>query len=270
MFCYYKTGSSEYTIPTRPELVGTKELHRRYYYFIANLLATDIVSITVRSILQYLIMILYLLGLNSDSAQVILQSSIFPLFTLIHLITIMLPTTIAIERMIVIGYPYLYRNILTTKTVIGILAAILGVSLTFTAMINVVVSVDVVWPLALVYYDATITPFAVFLQLTSTIFIIVANSFLYYKVYESNRKAKENERLGNEQEVKKFEKLIRLLRMQMKPTITLLLVGGIDVIGNVLISFMYTTIKVSTEPNTSFYLEQFLMYPISASLLICH
>ena len=120
------------------------------------------------------------------------------------------------------------------------------------------------------YYDATVAPYVVFLRLTSTVFIIVVNSFLYYKVYESNRKAKENERLGNEEETKKFQKLIQLLRMQMKPTITLLIVGGIDVIGNVLISFAYTTIKVSTEPNTSFYLEQFLMYPISVSLLICH
>ena len=91
-------------------------------------------------------------------------------------------------------------------------------------------------------------------------FIIVANFFLYYKVYESNRKAKENEQLENEQ----------LLGMQMKPIITLLLVGGIDVIGNFLISFAYTLIKVSTEPNTIFYLEQVLMYPIIVSLLINH
>ena len=109
-------------------------------------------------------MILYLLGLNSDSTQVVLQSFItltIPLFTLIHLLTIMLPITIAIERMIVIGYPYRYRSILTTRTVIDILAAVLGVSVTLTAMITIVVSVDVVWPLGLVYYDATVAPFFV-------------------------------------------------------------------------------------------------------------
>ena len=122
----------------------TKELHTRYYFFVANLLATDIVSVTVRSTSQYLIMILYLLGLDSNSAQVILQLSIFPLFTLIHLMTIILPVTVAIERMIVISFPYRHRSIMTTKTVIGILATILGISLTFTVMITIVVSVDVV------------------------------------------------------------------------------------------------------------------------------
>ena len=50
----------------------TTELYTKYYFFVTNLLVTDIVSITVRSISQYLIMILYLLGLYSDSAQVVL------------------------------------------------------------------------------------------------------------------------------------------------------------------------------------------------------
>ena len=212
----------------------TKELHTRYYFFVANLLATDIVSITVRSISQYLIMILYLLGLDSDSAQMVLQLSIFPLFTLIHLMTIILPVTVAIERMIVIGLPYRHRSIMTTKTVIGILATMLGVSLTFTVMITIVVSVYVVWPLALVYYDATVTPFFVILRLTSTVFIIVANSFLYYKVYESNK-------------------------VYESTTKSSLLVGGIDVIGNVLISFVYTLIKVSTEPNTIKFLPRAIL-----------
>ena len=115
--------------------------------------------------------------------------------------------------------------------VVGILATVLGVSLLLTVVLTTVVSVDIVCPLALAYYDAIVIQFFVLPRLTTAVFVIVANSFLYYKVYESNRKAKENERLGNEEKTKKFEKLIQLLRMQMKPTITLLLVGGINVIG---------------------------------------
>ena len=77
--------------------------------------------------------------------------------------TIILPVTVVIERMIVIGFPYHHRSIMTTKTVIGILAAMLGISLTFTVMIIIVMSVDIVWPLTLVYYDAIVGPFVVFL-----------------------------------------------------------------------------------------------------------
>ena len=44
-----------------------EELHTKYFVFVANLLATDIASIIVQSISQYLIMILYLVDINSNS-----------------------------------------------------------------------------------------------------------------------------------------------------------------------------------------------------------
>ena len=191
----------------------TKELHTKYYFFVVNLLVADIVSIMVRSIFHYLMMILYLLDLNSDSAKVVLQLSVLPLSVLSRLMTIILPITVAIERMIGIGFPYRHRSIMTTKRVIGILAAVFGLSLILTVVLTIVVSVYLVWPLALAYYDSTAIPFFVVPCLTTAVFVIVANAFLYYEVYKSNRKAKENERLGNEEEAKKFEKLMKLLRI---------------------------------------------------------
>ena len=149
--------------------------------------------------------------------------------------TIILPVTVVIERMTVIGFPYCHRSIMTTKTVIGILAAMLGISLTFTVMIVCWYSVAP----SIVLWCHCWSICCVCLTNICNI-IIVANSFLYYKIYESNRKAKENEQLENKDEAKKFK---MLLCMQTKPIITLLLIGGIDVIGNVLISFVYTTIK---------------------------
>ena len=247
-----------------------KELHKKYYFFVACLLATNIVSVIIRSVGQYVIMILYLFGMNSDSASVVLQVLVFPLFVLSRFVTITMPITIAIERMIVIGFPYRHRSIMTTKTVIGILTMLWGVSLVLSVIISIVMPVDVVWPFALVYLNAYLAVLFVFLRLTSSVLITIANVFLYYQVWVSNRKAKENERLGNEEETKKFEKLIQLLRMQIKPTITLLLVGGIDVIGNVLIATIFTMIfTFSTEPYTSYYLA-FLMHPLISSLSLCH
>ena len=76
---------------------------------------------------------------------------------------IILPVTVVIEHMIVIGFPYRHRSIMINETIIGILAAMLGISLTFTVTIIIVVSVDVVWPLALMYYDATVAPFVALL-----------------------------------------------------------------------------------------------------------
>ena len=212
--------------------------YRQAYLAKTCLLYTYIANVIARSILQYLIMILHLFEMNSHSATIVLQLSIIPIPMMIHLMTILLPVTLAIERMIIIGFPYHHRSIMTTTTVISILAAMWGFSLILSVIITIVVPINIIWALALVYYHNSIAPFLALQQLTSLVFIVVANIFLYYKVIVSNRKAKENERLGNE-ETKKFEKLIQLLCSQVKTTVTLLLVGGIDVIGNMLISFMY-------------------------------
>ena len=248
----------------------TKELHTKYYFFVANLLATDIVAIIVRSVLQYLIAILYLLGLNSDSNATILQFSVLPLQVQAHLTAILTPCTLAVERMIVIGFPYRHRSIMTTRTVISILTAIWGLSTILTIVITFVVPYGVVWPLASINHSITATPFFAAPRLLSAVLIIVANIFLQYEITVSNRKAKENERLGNEKEAKRFKKIVQLFHAQAKSTITLLIIGGIDVIGNITISFMFAMIKALVEPNQKIYIQQFLMYPLIAFLYLSH
>ena len=247
----------------------TRELHTKYYFFVANLLATDMIAVMVRSGMHYLIVILYLLDLQSDSASSILRFLVIPIFPLFHLMTIMLPITLAIDRMIVIGFPYRHRSIMTTKTAIGILAVMWGLLFILTIIITFTVPVNIVWSLAVVGYHCIIIPFFAIPRLTSNIFVTAANVFLLYKVIESNRKAKENERLGNEEE-KESRKLVNLLRAQVKPTITLLFIGGIDVIGNMLIVTVYTIIGVLVQPSARIYLEQFLMFPMIVSLLVAH
>lgn len=247
----------------------TAELHRKYYFFVANLLATDIITVIVRTAIRYFILILYLLDLNSDSDNFMIKYLVFPLFPLTALMTILLPITVAMERMIVIAFPYRHRSILTTKRVIGILVAMWGLSLILTITIAIIVPVDIVWTVGPAYHGS-ISPFFILCRLTATVCIIVANVFLLYKVVISNRKAKENEKLGNEEEANRFQKLVQLLCAQAKPTTTLLLVGGIDVIGNILLSFINIMIIRVVEPNVAIYLYHFFFYPLITALLLSH
>ena len=246
-----------------------RELHTKYYFFVANLLATNIVSIIVQGILQYLLMILYLFDMNSNLAGIALRRSVLLLVTILHLMTVMSPITLAAERMVVIGFPLRHRSIMTTKTVAVILAAMWGISTILTIIIIVIVPVDIIWPLALIDWDILYMPFIVTLRITSAVFIIAANVFLQYKVMISNRKARENDRLGNEQ-MKRLERLVKLLRAQAKATITLFVVGGIDVVANILIPTLYVVIGLSVDPLTKVYIEQFFLYPLRSSLLLSH
>ena len=249
-----------------------RELHTKHYFFVANLLVTDIIYIVTRSAMKYLIAILYLLDLNSAPATVVIQFLVSPMVKLLRLMTILLPATIAIERMIVIRYPYRHRSIITTKMVIGTLAAIWGVSLILVIIITIVAPLNIAWPLATTDYGATIFPFLVIPRLISAVFITVANVFVQYKVYVSNKKAKENQRLGNEptEETKQLMKIVKLLRTQVKPTIALLLIGGIDIIGNLLIPLLYVANETLLESSERIYVKQLLLYPIASSLLAAH
>ena len=65
---------------------------------------------------------------------------------------------------------------------------------------------------------------------------MAANGFLQYKIAISNRKAAENQRLGSEEKLKNYKNALQKIsiKAQAKGTITLFLVGGIDIISVVL------------------------------------
>ena len=54
--------------------------------------------------------------------------------------------------------------------------------------------------------------------------------------------------------LKKFRKLLKEIRAQAKPTITLFLVGGIDIHAHILLTFAYAVIEAYVEPNKRLYI----------------
>ena len=231
----------------------TRQLHTKYFFLVAHMLATKVIWITVAMILSYLIIILYLLDLNSDSAFVALKWLCILPFISMFLMTFLLPVPVAVERMIVIAFPFRHRSIITTKTVAIMLTPMWGLSAILGMIIIIAVPVDIVWPLGFMYFHPSVYLIIAILQVMSTIFILATNSYLQYNVTLSNRKAAENQRLGNEEEVKKFKNTLQEVRAQAKATITLFLVGGIDVIANILQTVTYTAIEMLVEPNKKMY-----------------
>ena len=93
-----------------------------------------------------------------------------------------------------------------------------------------------------------------------------------YKITISNSKAKENKRLGNEEEVKKFNRLVQEVKAQAKATITLFVVGGIDIIASILFPIVYVLICTFVEPDKN-YLSQFIIFPLQTSVfypILCY
>ena len=141
-----------------------------------------------------------MLGLNSDSAAVAVKwLGIVPL-TLLYLMNILSPIPVAIEHMIVIAFPFHHRSIMTTKTIATMLAVMLGASATMNIMITAFIPFDIVWSLALIHWHPIFHAIVAVPRLISIVCIVAANGFLQYKITVSNRKAEENQRLGNEEE----------------------------------------------------------------------
>ena len=211
-------------------------------------------------------MILYLLELNLDFTSIILKFLILSPALLFYLIDILLPITLATERLIVIAFPFRHRSIMTTKTVAGILAAMWGLSAILTIIITVTVPVDVFSSLAVVYWHPPLFPYVYILRLLSAASIIIANIFLQYKITISNRKAKENKRLGNEE--RRSTSIVQVFRAQAKATTTLFLVGGIDVMADILLPLIYVVLGTTVHPDKHIYLLQFLMHPTETGVLL--
>ena len=235
----------------------TRELHTKYYFFVANLLATNITSAIVAVILGYLLSILYLLDFNSTTATIAVKWLGIAPFIILYFMTILSPIPVALERMIVIAFPFRHRSIMTNKTVAGMIVTMWGASTILTIIIILTVPLDIVWPLATLHWHTNIYAIIAAPRLLAVICIVAANSFLHYKITISNRKAEENQRLRNEEQVKKFKRLLKEIRAQAKPTITLFLVGGIDILADIVLTFAYAAIEAYVEPNMKLYVLRF-------------
>ena len=166
----------------------TRQLHTKYFFFVAHLLVIDVTCVIVASAMIYLIIILYLLDLNSDSKVIALKWLAIAPTILIYLMSILSPIPVAVERMITISFPFRHRNIMTTKTVVKMLAVMWGLSAILTIIIIFTVPVDIVWPLGLIQFHQPIAAIVGIPRITSIVCIVAANSFLQYKITVSNRK----------------------------------------------------------------------------------
>jgi len=114
-------------------------------------------------------------------------------------------------------------------------------------------------------------PFAylirLFMLVMSTVLIIAINIYLYYKILETKRKYKENLQLHgrDSRNTSKLDALRKRLREHIKPTVSILLLSGIDRLINVATVFMYPLARSILGNNSiaRLYLLSFWCYPLN-------
>ena len=248
-----------------------EQLHKKYYLFVANLLLSDIVS-TGRYGLEILLMVLYLFDIPVDRKAF---SVFFIILTIPRQATCSIFVLLAIDRFISVNYPYRYRNIMTTRVACMLLVALWLITAAYVITVGFMSPLSLVRPFGI--FVTTINPLlsAVFIfpMVASILVVLLTNAYLYYTTVQSNKKLQQRLKLdGDAYEISRIRRLLHNLRMQAKPTLSLLILGGIDCVINILRSvtiILITAYIPSAIISTRAYIFQVLS-PLEWCRLISH
>jgi len=112
----------------------------------------------------------------------------------------------------------------------------------------------------------------VFLILSSTAVVIAINVYLYCKILETNRKHRDNMRLHGavSRTISKLEAIRTRLREQIKPTVSVLLLGGLDGIFNIILSLTFVSLSLVSNSLVRVYVVEFWVIPLQWLQILCH
>ena len=216
-----------------------EQLHTKYYLFVANLLITDIAT-TMRLPFEMFTMVFYLFDVDVNKNY---HNVFYTILTIPRVAALYAFILLAIDRVIGVGFPYHHRNIMTTKvanTLIGVMW--LGAA-SISLLIKATTSLVFVEPFG--FYLVSPNPvtgvIVAFPMLGSVALTVATNVYLYYITVQSNNRLQQNLKLSerNEQKINRLRRLLHALQKQTKPTLSVLILGGIDCVVNLLRSVLY-------------------------------
>ena len=217
-------------------ILQTEELHTIYYLFVINLLVTDVLN-TLRLGFEIILTCFYLFGINVDTyVNFIIYTILCTPRTAVRFTFI----TLAIDRVVAVAFPYRHKSIMTYKRAyimiiltwiissIVALAVYLTSSLVFVGPFGTYIPVEKSIVLEILF---------AFLLILPVILITCINVYLYVQIYKSKQKYEENMRThgrNDSNEIKQLKRTYYKFKKQVKITLSLLVLGGVDGILNLL------------------------------------
>ena len=249
-------------------IVKEESLHTKYYFFVGNLLATDFLGLAVESLLQIVGLIIHVAGYPVQLNCVLIKVFETPTFT-----SRLLFATLGIDRFIAIAYPYHHRKIMTNKFIVGVIAAVWGMSIATNSLLASGGYFRYVPAFAKCFGLGGFPvgyAFQIVLTISSTALIIAINVYLYRQILESNKKRRENMQLTGvgSKEATNHE----MLKNHIKPAVSVLLLGGLDGIFNLAIPVTHIILRITYGSNslTRLYFVEFLVFAIEVCQVTCH
>ena len=256
-------------------ILKTEKLHTVYYLFVINLLATDILN-TLKMGFEIILTCLHLFGINADTT---VSFIIYTLLCIPRVAARLSFINLAIDRVVAIAFPYRHKSIMTYKRAYVIL--------TLTWIISSIMCLVIYLPTSFVFVGSlgVYTPMEkaigrvilfVFLLVLSAILIVCVNVYLYVQVNKSKQKLEESMRIhgtdgrNDYKENKQLERRYHKFRKQVKITMSLLVLGGVDGIINLLTMMTIIIMNRFLSISLTLYVFQFVAYPLLCVQLMSH
>ena len=249
-----------------------RELHTKYYFFLVNLLITDFLGVLVNNVVQFVALVLYVSGSSIKLSCIFIE-----IFSIFSFAGQLLFITLGIDRFVAIASPYHHRKIMTKKVAVFIVGVVWDLAISITSVLLVQVPYVHLYPFARCYGLSGFPLIYLFkgsVMVSSTVLIIAINLYLYYKILQSNKKLKENMRLHGESSTTARRHVARRknLHSQIKPTVSILLLGGMDGLINLLIPLLQIVFRLTlgNDSIARIYAIEFVIQPLKLVQLLCH
>jgi len=277
--CIYLVALPVVFIPTlmvTSAIIRSKELcSKRYFYssfFLMNLYITNMTGIVMKCGIVSVLLIVHLLGISVNYNCVISQ-----VVSLVLNGGKLLFLPLAVDRVLSVAYPFSYKQIMTMRLATGLVV----IPWAFLVLMRI----SVFATLTFVYYpvlgdcviigELSSNPLLFFFFLSevmATVLIIVSSVYLRHKIIKSNKLFHRPRRNAvREPDTTKIGRMVEILQEQIKPTMSVLIVGGIDGIFNVLNPIVYfIMISVFDDPAGLLYVIEFVMFPLLFVQMLSH
>ena len=231
-------------------IVKNKKLQSNNNIFLINLLLTDVGIAVILSCSNGLLTVLYLLGVNVD---VNCRISLIP-FTLVLIANKLMFLPMCVDRFIHIAVSFSYKRIVATKTIMATIISLWMVSIiatSITTYFNGPNAFEYIPSLGICKPKQTNIPQLLILLLyffMPILFVTITSIYLRQRIIKSNNFFHSVK--FNVVQVRKSNKAGRLaetLEEQVKPTMAVFRVGGIDAVLDILISVIVSVGSIPTS-----------------------
>ena len=231
-------------------IVKNKQLQTNNTIFLINLLLSDVRFAVVLWCTNGLLTVLYLLGVNVDVDCGIHATPIVILLIANKLMFI--PT--CVDRFIHIAFPFSYKWIVTTKAIMATIIALWIAAIVIGPLIYINEPFDYIPSVGACKLRQTSIPVLLILLLSifiPNVLITITSIYLRQRIIKSKNffhSVKRN--AAQQRESTKAGRLAEILEEQVKPTLAVFRVGGIDAVLDILISLVAVSVHLFSPSST--------------------